>query len=276
MNSLFIDKAEISLRAGNGGDGSASFRREKYVPFGGPNGGDGGKGGDIYLLATDRLRTLLDFARKPKYEAPNGNAGSSYLKSGLSGDDLILEVPCGTTVYKGPTVIADLVDDGDRILVAKGGRGGRGNVHFKNSVRQAPRIAEKGEPGERVALSLRLKIIADVGLVGMPNAGKSTLLSRLTRAHPKIANYPFTTLSPNLGVAYYHDREIIFADIPGLIEGSHTGRGLGHDFLRHVERTRVLIHVVDPMGFDGADPKTTIKTINHELKSYAPELAKKP
>lgn len=273
---MFIDKADIVLKAGNGGDGSAAFRREKYVPRGGPNGGDGGKGGDVYLVAAQRLRTLLDFVRKPKYNAPSGNPGENYLKSGLSGDDLVLEVPCGTTVYKGQTLIADMLNPGDKILVAKGGRGGRGNVHFKSSVRQAPKIAEKGEPGEKQELRLRLKVIADVGLIGFPNAGKSTLLSRLTRATPKIANYPFTTLYPNLGVTVYHDREIVFADIPGLIEGSHTGKGLGHEFLRHIERTRLLVHVVDPMGFADGDPKENIKIINNELKSYSRELAKKP
>ncbi len=273
---MFIDKADIAIKAGTGGDGSASFRREKFVPFGGPNGGDGGKGGDVYIVASDKIRTLLDFVRTRKYEAESGSPGQGYTKFGLSGDDLVLFVPCGTSLYKGETLIADLVQDGEKILVAKGGRGGRGNVHFKNSVRQAPKIAEKGEPGEKVELSLHLKILADVGLVGMPNAGKSTLLSRLTRAHPKIANYPFTTLHPNLGVAYYHDREIILADVPGLIEGAHEGKGLGHDFLRHVERTRVIVHVVDPTGFDGKDAKKNIHIINAELKGHSPDLAKKP
>jgi GTP-binding protein len=273
---MFIDKADILVTAGTGGDGSASFLREKFMPFGGPNGGDGGKGGDVYVVASDRIRTLLDYVRKRKFAAPNGNPGEGYTRFGLSGDDIVLEVPCGTSVYKDETLIGDLVENGEKILVAKGGRGGRGNVHFKNSVRQAPRIAEKGEPGEKVQLSLRLKILADVGLIGMPNAGKSTLLSRLTRAHPKIANYPFTTLHPNLGVAYYHERELILADMPGLIEGAHEGKGLGHDFLRHVERTRVLVHVVDPTGFDEKDAKANIKTINAELKGHSPDLAKKP
>jgi GTP-binding protein len=273
---MFIDKADIILKAGNGGDGSAAFRREKFIPKGGPNGGDGGKGGDIYLRADLRLRTLLDFVRKTSYQAPSGEPGSGYHKFGLSGNDMVLEVPCGTSVYHGKTLIADLVNPGDQLLVARGGRGGRGNVHFKNSVRQAPRIAEKGEPGEKAELQLRLKIIADVGLIGMPNAGKSTLLSRLTRAHPKIAAYPFTTLYPNLGVAIYHNREIVFADIPGLIEGSHEGKGLGHEFLQHIERTRVLVHVVDPLGFGDKDAKASIKIINNELKSYSKILAKKP
>ncbi len=272
---MFIDKAHITVRAGNGGDGSAAFRREKFVPKGGPNGGDGGKGGDVYLLAALRLRTLLDFVRKPNYEAKSGEPGSGYHKFGLSGNDLVLEVPCGTSVYQGPTLIADMLNPGDKLLIARGGRGGRGNVHFKNSVRQAPRIAEKGEPGQKVELNLKLKVIADVGLIGMPNAGKSTLLSRLTRATPKIAAYPFTTLYPNLGVAIYHHREIVFADIPGLIEGSHTGKGLGHEFLQHIERTRVLVHVVDPLGFADKDPKTAIKVINNELKTYSRTLGKK-
>ncbi len=273
---MFIDKADITIKAGTGGDGSAAFRREKFVPFGGPNGGDGGKGGDVYVVASDSIRTLLEFVRTRKYEAESGDPGLGYMKFGLSGDDMELKVPCGTSLYKGETLIADLIENGEKILVARGGRGGRGNVHFKNSVRQAPKIAEKGEPGEKTELSLQLKILADVGLIGMPNAGKSTLLSRLTRAHPKIANYPFTTLHPNLGVAFYHDREVILADMPGLIEGAHEGKGLGHDFLRHVERTRVLVHVVDPTGFDGVEAKKNIHTINSELKGHAVELTKKP
>lgn len=274
---MFIDKATITVKAGNGGNGSASFRREKYVPKGGPNGGDGGRGGDVLFRADTHIRTLLDFARRPRFEAPHGENGGDYIKFGKDGEDLILTVPCGTTIYEKEEVIADLLLPGDEVRVAKGGRGGRGNVHFKNSVRQAPRILEKGEPGEERKLSLQLRMIADVGLIGLPNAGKSTLLSRLTRARPKIANYPFTTLSPNLGVARVHDQEIIFADIPGLIEGSHTGKGLGHEFLRHIERTRFLVHVVDPLGFDGTHtPKENIKIIDDELKTYSKELAKKP
>jgi GTP-binding protein len=272
---MFIDKSQIRISAGSGGDGSAAFRREKFVPRGGPNGGDGGHGGDAYLKADPHLRTLLDFTRQTQFEAQSGEPGAGYNKVGKSGEDLILSVPCGTSVYKGPTLLADLVTPGQQICVARGGRGGRGNVHFKNSVRQAPQIAEKGEPGEVFELELRLKIIADVGLIGMPNAGKSTLLSRLTRANPKVAAYPFTTLHPNLGVAFIHDREVVFADIPGLIEGSHTGKGLGHEFLQHIERTRVLVHVVDPLGFQGNSPKETIKIINNELKSYSKKLAKK-
>jgi GTP-binding protein len=273
---MFIDKSTVRIIAGAGGDGSAAFRREKFVPRGGPNGGDGGKGGDVYLKADPHLRTLLDFSRQSQHEAQSGEPGSGYHKEGKSGEDLYLSVPCGTAVYKGPTLIADLVNPGETLLVARGGRGGRGNTHFKNSVRQAPRIAEKGEPGEGFELEFRLKVIADVGLIGMPNAGKSTLLSRLTRAHPKIAAYPFTTLYPNLGVAVIHNHEIVFADIPGLIDGSHTGKGLGHEFLQHIERTRVLVHVVDPLGFQGKTPRETIKIINNELKSYSKKLAKKP
>ncbi|MFN0117540.1 MAG: GTPase ObgE [Elusimicrobiota bacterium] len=273
---MFIDSAKIRVKAGNGGDGSCAFRREKFIPKGGPNGGDGGRGGDILIQADSHLRTLLDFIRKPKYEAQNGESGSSYHKFGLTGANLILKVPCGTSIYQQGSLLADLVKNGQELLVAKGGRGGRGNVHFKNSVRQTPRIAEKGEPGEDFELELHLKTIADVGLIGLPNAGKSTLLSRLTRANPKIANYPFTTLHPNLGVGVYHHREIIFADIPGLIEGSHAGKGLGHDFLKHIERTRILVHVIDPLGFSNKPAKESIGIINNELKSYSKILAKKP
>ncbi len=273
---MFIDKASFIVKAGNGGDGCMSFRREKYVPRGGPNGGDGGTGGSVSIVASSKIRTLLDVARRPRYEAKPGESGMGYLKFGLDGESLILQVPCGTTIYKGEEILIDLVNDGDKVLVASGGRGGRGNVHFKSSTRQAPRIAEKGEPGEEVELTLRLRLIADVGLIGLPNAGKSTILSRLTRARPKIANYPFTTLFPNLGVARVFDQDIIFADIPGLIEGSHTGKGLGHEFLQHVERTRFLIHVVDPMGDGVHTPQQSIKIINEELKSYSKTLARKP
>ncbi len=273
---MFIDKADITVKGGDGGAGSASMRREKFVPRGGPDGGDGGKGGDVYLEAEPRMRTLLDFVRKPSYQAEQGGSGSGKHCYGKNGEDLILKVPVGTSVFRGVTLIADLVTPGQKVLISKGGRGGRGNWHFKSSTRRAPRIAELGEPSEKVRLRLQLKMIADVGLIGMPNAGKSTLLSRLTRANPKIAGYPFTTLYPNLGVAMYDDREMIFADIPGLIEGSHTGKGLGHEFLKHIERTRVLVHVVDAMGYEGKSAKDTIKTINAELKEYSHALAKKP
>ncbi len=273
---MFIDRAEIKVKGGDGGNGSASFRREKYVAKGGPDGGDGGKGGDVYIRANPRMRTLLDFVRKAKYEATRGENGSGRKKFGRNGSDLILEVPCGTTLYRDNALLADLVHPGDQVLVVNGGIGGRGNIHFKNSIRQAPHIAELGEPAESAQLVLELKLIADVGLIGCPNAGKSTLLSRITRAHPKIASYPFTTLHPNLGVTLINDRDVIFADIPGLIEGSHTGRGLGIEFLRHIERTGVLIHVVDPMGFDNLDPVENVRMIVEELKKYSPELLKKP
>ena len=273
---MFVDKARIFVKAGDGGNGSVSFRREKFIPKGGPDGGDGGRGGDVVLRASPHLKTLLDFSRKPRYEAPRGDNGRGAQKYGRGGETLVLHVPCGTVVIKDGEKVADLLNAGDEIQVARGGQGGRGNVHFKSSVRQAPRISENGEPGESAMVHLELKLIADVGLIGMPNAGKSTLLSRLTRAHPKIADYPFTTLAPNLGVAVVHDREIILADIPGLIEGSHQGKGLGHEFLRHIERTRVLVHVVDPLGFQGRSPVEAIKVINQELKSYSRTLAAMP
>jgi len=273
---MFIDRAEIKVRGGNGGNGSASFRREKFVAKGGPDGGDGGKGGDVYLRANPRFRTLLDFVRKSKYEATRGGNGSGRKKFGKNGEDLILDVPCGTVVYREKKLVADLLLPNSVFLAAKGGRGGRGNLHFKNSVRQAPHIAELGEPAEEARLVLELKLIADVGLIGCPNAGKSTLLSRLTRAHPKIADYPFTTLHPNLGVSVVNDREIIFADIPGLIEGSHTGRGLGIEFLRHIERTRALVHVVDPLGYGNKTAPENILAIEEELRKYSGELLKKP
>lgn len=273
---MFADKVKVKIKGGDGGAGSHSFRREKFVPFGGPNGGDGGRGGDVYLVATRHLRTLLDFVKKPHHEADKGGPGSGGKKNGRDGKSLYLNVPIGTVVYKNGVPLYDLVNEGDQIKVAEGGRGGRGNLHFKSSVRQAPRIAELGEPSAEIQYELHLKLIADVGLVGFPNAGKSTLLSRLTRANPKIASYPFTTLHPNLGVSNYHDREFVFADIPGLIEGAHMGKGLGHQFLRHIERTKMIVHVVDPMGFDKNSPKEAIKIINNELKNYSKVLSQKP
>lgn len=270
---MLIDHAKVFVSGGNGGAGCSSFRREKYIPKGGPNGGDGGRGGAVYFRGNQHLKTLLDFTRKPKYIAQRGQDGMSRNSFGYDGDDLILDVPLGTTIYKDGFVLADILTDGQLLLVAKGGRGGRGNVHFKSSTRQAPRISEKGEPPESADLELKLRLIADVGFVGFPNAGKSTLLSRLTRAHPKIANYPFTTLFPNLGVTIHNDREIIFADMPGLIEGAHKGKGLGHQFLQHLERTRILVHVVDPMGFADYSPEKAIRVINSELKKYSKILA---
>jgi len=271
---MFIDKVDIIVKGGNGGDGSMSFRREKFVPKGGPNGGDGGRGGDVLFKADPHIKTLLDFVRKPRYEARRGDAGSGYNKFGRDGSDLILSVPCGTTVYHEGRVLEDLLKPGDSLVMAKGGRGGRGNFHFKSSVHQAPRISEKGEPGEVASVTLQLRLIADVGLVGLPNAGNQHCCPRLTRAHPKIADYPFTTLFPNLGVARIYDHEIIFADIPGLIEGSHKGKGLGHEFLQHIERTRFLVHVGRSSRIFRPFTEENIKIINKELQSYSKELAK--
>jgi GTP-binding protein len=274
---MFIDKVQITVQGGKGGNGCLSFRREKYIPFGGPNGGNGGRGGDLYFVADRNLTTLLDLTYKPHFKAPDGAHGSSWDKAGRGGEDFYVRVPCGTVVY-GPNrhLMADLREDGQVFLVAHGGRGGRGNAAFKTKINTAPRIAENGEPGEEFLLDLELKLIADVGLVGAPNAGKSTLLSRLSAARPKIADYPFTTLSPNLGVAKFKDKSFVVADIPGLIEGAHQGKGLGMDFLRHVERTRVLVHIVDPFGFGGKTPLQTYRAIQKELELYSKKLAKTP
>jgi GTP-binding protein len=276
----YFDYATITVRAGTGGAGAATFRREKFVPLGGPNGGDGGRGGHVYLVADPSLNTLLSFRYERKFSAENGGGGGKNNMHGRQGKDLELPVPAGTVVratIDGVPYEIDLARPGQRLLVARGGRGGLGNVHFTTSVRQAPRIAERGEPGQELELELELKLIADVGLVGFPNAGKSTLLSVISAARPKIANYPFTTLQPNLGIADLgvHDRFVV-ADIPGLIEGAHAGVGLGHDFLRHVERTRVLIHVVDAAGVDFRDPLDDFHQINEELRLYRPELAERP
>lgn len=273
---MFIDKARIFITAGRGGDGSISFRREKYVAMGGPDGGNGGKGGDIYLVADPHMTTLLDLTYKPHYRVDNGMPGASNNCTGRSSEDLVLKVPLGTVVYKNNEIIADLKEPGQLLLAAKGGRGGRGNSSFKTMRHTAPRIAEKGEPGEDISLDLELKLIADVGLVGFPNAGKSTFLSRVSAARPKIADYPFTTLAPNLGVARVGERNFVIADIPGLIEGAHEGRGIGDEFLRHVQRTRVLIHVVDISGFDNKTPYQNFRIINQELEKFSKELAHKP
>ncbi|MFD3166139.1 GTPase ObgE [Herpetosiphon sp. NSE202] len=277
--SDFIDRALITVKAGDGGDGMATFRREKYVPRGGPDGGDGGRGGSIYLEVSPHLNTLLPFRFETHYEADKGLNAGRQRKRGRTGEDMFIRVPPGTTVsaeIEGELQTIDLLFPGQKLLVARGGKGGLGNTHFATASNQVPRIAELGQPGEERELQLELKVIADVGLVGFPNAGKSTLLSMVSAARPKIANYPFTTLSPNLGVAEYNDFTFVVADIPGLIEGASRGVGLGHDFLRHIERTRILVHVVDAAGTEGRDPFEDFQTINAELKAYSSELAQRP
>lgn len=276
MDGNFIDHVEIGVCSGKGGDGMMHFRRERYVPRGGPDGGDGGRGGSIVLQVEGSMRTLYNFRRQKKFEADEGRPGGTNNRSGRGAQDLVLKVPAGTLVYDAKTgnLLADLVKDGDTYEAARGGRGGRGNQHFANSRNQAPRIAEKGAPGEEKTLRLELKLIADIGIVGVPNAGKSTLLAALTNAKPRIANYPFTTLEPNLGVAALdEDTSLVLADIPGLIEGAHTGKGLGHDFLRHIQRTRVLIHLLDGMA---EDPLADFTQINSELALFDTQLAAKP
>lgn len=272
---MFIDQAEIHVRSGKGGDGSVHFRREKFVPRGGPDGGDGGRGGDVYLEVVTTLNTLSAFRQKERFNAPDGMRGARQNMTGRSGEDLVIPVPPGTIVYDAATgeLLGDLTDPEQRLLVAKGGRGGRGNARFASSVRQVPKVAERGEPGQERDLRLELKLIADVGIVGVPNAGKSTFLSVVTNARPKIASYPFTTLEPNLGVANLdEDTTMVLADIPGLIEGAHMGVGLGHDFLRHIQRTRVLIHLLDGTS---EDPLLDFAQINSELALFDPDLAKK-
>ncbi len=274
--SLFVDHTRIAVRGGRGGNGCLSFRREKFVPLGGPDGGNGGRGGDVILVSDPQKKSLLDLSYKPHFYAAEGDPGEGANRSGRGAKDFEVFVPTGTLVYRDGKVLADLKVPGERFLAAKGGRGGRGNAAFKTQRTTAPHISERGEPGEEFELDLELKILADVGLVGCPNAGKSTLLSRLTSARPKIADYPFTTLNPNLGVAEWHGVQIVLADIPGLIEGAHAGKGLGHDFLRHIERTRILFHLVDMSGFDGKDPYASIQMINKELKLHSPKLLEKP
>jgi GTP-binding protein len=273
---MFVDQATITVRSGKGGDGVVHFRREKYVPRGGPDGGDGGRGGDVIFLVTQSLSTLYHLQRRHLWAADDGKRGAGSKSSGRSGKDLFIEVPPGTIVYNAKTdeVIVDLTEVEHQFVIAKGGRGGRGNQHFANSRNKAPRIAEKGEPAEELEVRLELKLIADIGIVGVPNAGKSTLLSALTNASPKIADYPFTTLQPNLGVAQIDEyASVVLADIPGLIEGAHAGVGLGHDFLRHVQRTRVLIHLLDGMG---DDPIADLAQINSELALFDEDLGAKP
>ena len=271
----FLDQAKIYVKSGDGGAGCVSFRREKYIEFGGPNGGDGGKGGSVYFEAVENLNTLIDFRYNQHFKAPRGQHGMGSDKTGAKGDDIIIKVPVGTEIVAddGETVIVDMIKPGQLYMIAKGGDGGRGNAQFKTAVNQAPRYAEPGWPGEERWVWLRLKVIADVGLIGMPNAGKSTFLSVVTKARPKIADYPFTTLHPNLGVAWVNNYEMVLADIPGLIEGAHEGVGLGDRFLRHVERCAAFLHLVDATEDDVAK---TYKAIRRELELYKKDLSKKP
>lgn len=272
---MFIDQATITVHAGNGGDGAISWRREKFVPDGGPDGGDGGRGGSVVLVADEGVRTLLDFKFHPIYKAESGENGRGQKMFGKAGEDLVLHVPVGTLVreFNSKEAVADLSAHGQRFVVAKGGLGGKGNVHFKSSTRQAPRFAKPGGAGQSIKITLEVKLLADVGLVGLPNVGKSTILSVLTNARPKIANYHFTTLDPNLGVVDMGQGEsFVVADIPGLIEGASEGAGLGHDFLRHIERTRILVHVLDMAGSEGRDPLQDFDLIQEELLTYHPDL----
>jgi GTP-binding protein len=272
---MFIDRVNTYFSAGRGGDGCVSFRREKYVPYGGPDGGNGGSGGDVYFESDPHKTTLLDLSYRPKFEAEDGQKGSSSDKSGRCGEDLIIKIPLGTLIFKNGEFFADLKTAGERVLIVKGGRGGRGNASFKTGRYTAPRIAEKGAPGETAEINLELRLIADVGFLGFPNAGKSTLLSQISAARPKIADYPFTTLTPNLGVVDYKGKQFTVADIPGIIEGAYKGRGLGFEFLRHIRRTKILIHIIDVNGFDGRDLYDNYKIINSELEKYSKYLAKK-
>ncbi len=274
---MFLDYAKIHVKGGDGGDGIVAFRREPYVPRGGPAGGNGGKGGDIWLVADASLNTLEDFRYTKHYRAERGERGGGSNKQGASAPDLIIKVPIGTVIRDPETnqVLADLVEPGMRFLAAKGGRGGWGNSHFATSALKAPQFAERGEPGEERWIELELKMLADIGLAGFPNAGKSTLISAISRAKPKIADYPFTTLYPNLGVVSHAGETFVVADIPGLIEGAHEGLGLGHRFLKHIERTRLLIHLVEVTSPDGSDPWERFLKINEELRAYSSELAEK-
>jgi len=275
----FVDYVKIYVKAGDGGRGCVSFRREKYVPRGGPDGGDGGKGGDVIIKASSDLHTLLYYRYKKIYKAERGEHGKGSNMTGRDGEDLIIKVPVGTVIKNMETnkIIADLDEEGKSIVIAKGGRGGLGNTHFATPTNQAPRYAQPGQKGEELWIILELKLLADVGLIGLPNAGKSTLISVISSAKPKIADYPFTTLTPVLGVVKYGDHQsFVVADIPGLIEGAHRGTGLGHQFLRHVERTSMLLHLVDVSDFIDSDPVENFEKIQKELELYNPSLIKKP
>jgi Obg family GTPase CgtA len=276
---MFYDQAKIYVKGGDGGAGAVAFRREKYVPEGGPSGGDGGRGGDVVFVGDEGLRTLVDFRYKRHYKGDRGDHGHAKNMSGRSGEDFILRIPVGTVVLNDDTgeLVADIIEHGQRVVVAAGGRGGRGNARFMSNTNKAPTLAENGEPGEEHWLRLELKLLADVGLVGFPNVGKSTLISRVSAAKPKIADYHFTTLVPNLGVVELEDgQSFVMADIPGLIEGAHSGAGLGHDFLRHTERTRLILHVLDISGSEERDPLEDFRIIQEELRLYSAELAKRP
>lgn len=275
---MFVDRAKIFIKSGKGGNGAVSFRREPFVPEGGPDGGDGGKGGDVVFQADENLRTLMDFRYKKKYEAENGQDGMKKKRYGKNGEDLIIKVPVGTVIIDEETglVMKDLTEHGQAFIAAKGGKGGKGNVKYTTSTRQAPNFAEAGGFAKERNVILEMKLIADVGLVGFPNVGKSSLLAVSTSAKPKIANYHFTTIAPNLGVVQIFDTSFVMADIAGIIEGAHEGAGLGHKFLKHIERTKVLIHVVDVSGSEGRNPAEDFDKINSELEQYSPKLLKKP
>jgi len=276
---MFVDEAEIAVKAGDGGNGCQSFRREKYIPKGGPDGGDGGNGGSVIFVADENRNTLLDFAGKHHWTAKSGGPGMGKKMYGAAGEDLIVPVPVGTMVFdiEKRILLADLEVPGRHIVIARGGKGGRGNFHFRSPTNQAPRYAESGTKGEQRSIRLELKLIADVGIAGKPNAGKSTLLSMISAARPKVADYPFTTLDPQLGIAELDiERRMVFADIPGLIENAHLGAGLGHAFLKHIERCRLIVHLVDLYPIDGTDPLENYRVIRAELEAFSQELAMKP
>lgn len=274
----FVDQVDICVRAGDGGNGIVAFRREKFIPRGGPSGGNGGRGGNVIIKADSGLNTLVDLRYKKHYKAERGGDGGPNDRHGKNGDDLTLRVPTGTLIYRGDTdrVLADLMHDGQECVVAKGGAGGRGNASFSTATLQTPKFAEKGEPTDEIEVRLELKLLADVGLVGYPSVGKSTLISKISAAKPKIADYPFTTLVPNLGVVKVDMSSFVVADMPGLIEGAHDGAGLGHQFLRHIERTRFLVHLIDVSGLTGRDPMHDFDSINDELKLHSEKLAALP